>query len=441
METTIIKLGGEPTSGSGLVVQSASFEEAFGEYSNAKGRGRARKKNRKLERITNRQEVKQARKGGRQEARITRRTDRKALRQEGRSAQQDARIGRRQNRVDARGERRMGRETASQDRQNYASEQEAYRDSLLPQEADNTNDNQGSNVPMDYGNPSDGGNYGAPSDGGNYGAPQDSGAYEESPAPAPSYGGGGNYGSQQEDNYSSEPETEEGAYGDDNSYESDYIQEEDEFGDDSYFNVEGMDGKAVVSPYVKDTVLKIKNNTNAYNALAKKRKEAEIQGNHTRGIENVMNNTRTRIIELKSSLEGYCNADGNPTERKRRNKEVNLALGRRSKPRNRKNQYAGSEVPVESDLNPEFDTNRIEIPAKSSFDAYSEDGRPVIINGVEDDSVPSYGNDIYGDFEPTTIEMQSSFDGSGDKKVLLSVVVGVAVGALALYVAKKKGWI
>ena len=202
-----------------------------------------------------------------------------------------------------------------------------------------------------------------------------------------------------------------------------------------------MDGKAVVSPYVKDTVSKIKNNTNAYNALAKKRKEAEIQGNHTRGIENVMNNTRTRIVELKSSLEGYCNADGNPTERKRRNKEVNIALGRRLKPRNRKNQYAGSEVPVESDLNPEFNTNRIEIPAKSSFDAYSEEGRPVIINGKEDNSVPTYGNDIYGDFEPTTIEMSSSFDGSGDKKVLLSVVIGVGVGALALFLAKKKGWI
>lgn len=452
METTIIKLGGEPTSGSGLVVQSASFEEAFGEYSNAKGRGRARKKNRRLERITNRQEVKQARKGGRQEGRIGRRTTRKSLRQENRDAQQASRLGRRQTRIDARGERKMGRETGSQERENYATEQEAYRDSLMPQEVENTNDGQGSNVPMDYGSPSglgnygapsDGGNYGAPSDGGNYGAPQDTGAYEESPAPAPSYGGGGggNYGAPQEDNYSSEPETEEGAYGDDNSYESEYIQEEDEFGDDSYFNVEGMDGKAVVSPYVKDTVLKIKNNTNAYNALAKKRKEAEMQGNHTRGIENVMNNTRTRIVELKNNLDGYCNADGNPTERKRRNKEVNMALSRRLKPRNRVNQYAGSEVPVESDLNPEFDTNRIEIPAKSSFDAYSEEGRPVIIDGKEDSSVPTYGNDIYGDFEPTTIEMSSSFDGSGDKKVLLSVIVGIGVGALALYLAKKKGWI
>jgi hypothetical protein len=443
METTIIKLGGEPTSGSGLVVQSASFEEAFGDYSNAKGRGRARRKNRKLERVTNRQEVKQARKGGRQEARIGRRTTRKSLRQENRDAQQASRLGRRQTRIDARGERKMGREMGSQERENYAMEQEAYRDSLMPQEVDNT---------QEQGN--------APSDSGNYGAPQDNGNYAETPAPAPSYGGGGNYGSEQEDsyapapnyggggnygseqdNYSSEPASEEGAYGDDNSYESEYIQEEDEFGDDSYFNVEGMDGKAVVSPYVKDTVLKIKNNTNAYNALAKKRKQAELQGDHTRGLENVMNNTRTRIVELKNNLDGYCNADGNPTEKKRRNREVNIALGRRLRPRNRVNQYAGSEVPVESDLNPEFDTNRIEIPAKSGFDAYSQEGRPVIINGVEDNAVPSYGNDIYGDFEPTTIEMSSSFDGSGDKKVLLSVVVGIGVGALALYLAKKKGWI
>jgi hypothetical protein len=447
METTIIKLGGEPTSGSGTVVQSASFEEAFGEYSNAKGRGRARRKKRKLERITNRQEVKQARKGGRQEARIGRRATRKTMRQQNRDAQQASRLGRRQTRIDARGERGMGREMGRQERDNYAVEQELYRDSLYPQE---TAQDQG------YA-PEQGGGY-APEQGGGYDEPQGGGYYNESPAPAPSYGGGNEYAYQEENNYAPAPnygggggsyayeqedyyEPEEGGFGDDNFYESDYIQEENEFGDDSYFNVEGMDGKAVVSPYVKDTVLKIKNNTNAYNALAKKRKEAEIQGNHTRGLENVMNNTRTRIIELKNNLDGYCNADGNPTERKRRNREVNLALGRRLKPRNRTNQYAGSEVPVESDLNPEFDTNRIEVPAQSNFDAYSEDGRPVIIDGKEANSIPTYGNDIYGDFEPTTIEMSSSFDGGSNKNVVLSVVIGVGVGALALYLAKKKGWI
>jgi hypothetical protein len=47
-----------------------------------------------------------------------------------------------------------------------------------------------------------------------------------------------------------------------------------------------------------------------------------------------------------------------------------------------------------------------------------------------------------GDFEPTTIEMQSSFDGSStNKKTFMSIAIGVGVGALALYLAKRKGWI
>jgi hypothetical protein len=449
MESTIIKLGGEPTSGSNMVVQSATFEEAFGDYSNAKGRGRARKKKRKLERITNRQEVKQARKGGRQEARISRRSNRKALRQEGRDAQQDSRLGRRQSRIDARGERGMSKEMGRQERDNYAVEQELYRDSLYPQE---TTQDQGYAPEQGggYDEPQGGGYYDespapAPSYGGGYDespAPSYGGYYDESPAPAPSYGGGNEYAYQEEDTYESEYAPEEGAYGDDNSYEGEYIQEEDEFGDDSYFNVEGMDGKAVVSPYVKDTIQKIKNNTSAYKALAQKRQFAERNGDHTRGLDNIMSRTRARIVELKSSLDGYCNADGNPTEMKRRRREINLALGRRLKPRNLRNQYAGSETPVESDLNPEFGDNRIEIPSQSGFDAYSQEGRPVIINGKEDNNIPTYGNDIDGDFEPTTIEMSSSFDGaSGNKKVLISVAVGIGVGVLALYLAKRKGLI
>jgi hypothetical protein len=53
-----------------------------------------------------------------------------------------------------------------------------------------------------------------------------------------------------------------------------------------------------------------------------------------------------------------------------------------------------------------------------------------------------YTADIYGDFEPTTIEMQSSFDGSSsNKKTLMSSAIGVGIGALALYLAKRKGWI
>ena len=203
-----------------------------------------------------------------------------------------------------------------------------------------------------------------------------------------------------------------------------------------------MDGKAVVSPYVKETSQKLKNNAKAYRTLSQKRKTAVSNQDRTEGLDNLLNRARTRIVELKSNLDDYCNADGNPNEQRRRRKEVNIALNRRLRKRKRVGQYAGSEVPVESDLNPEFGSNRIEVPSSSNFDAYSDLGRPVIVDGTTMSDKGNYTDDIMGDFEPTTIEMQSSFDGGSSKnKTFMSIAIGVGVGALALYLAKRKGWI
>ena len=455
METTIIKLGG--VSDSNMVVRSATFEEAFGDYSEARGKGRARRQARKLDRqekkaerkvarqttkqakIGAKQETRQLRRGGRQEGRIGRRATRKDLRQAMRTEQQADRMGRRgarldmrQQREDARQMREDTRVQGDEGRENYMAEQELYRQGL-----------------EDQGQGSEGGY--APEQGGSMpsedwgSAPQGGGGYAEEGGYAPQ-GGGGGYAPQgggyaEEDSYGDE-DSGEGAYGDDNTYEGDYIQEEDEFNDDSYFNVEGMDGKSVVSPYVKETSQKLKNNAKAYRVLKAKRENAVANQDRTEGLDNLLNRTRTRIVELKSNLDDYCNADGNPRESKRRRNEVNLALGRRLRKRQRVNQYAGSEVPVESDLNPEFGANRIEVPSASNFDAYSDLGRPVIVNGQTMSDANDYTDDIYGDFEPTTIEMQSSFDGSStNKKTLMSIAIGVGVGALALYLAKRKGWI
>ncbi len=449
METTIIKLGG--TGNENLVVRSASFEEAFGEYSEAKGKGRARRKKRRLERIASRDETRKARQG----SRLARREENKAKRQAIRSEQQQARLSRRdtrlamrQKRAEAQQMRKDTRHQGKEGRENYSAEQEAYRENI-GSEAETTTPSGDGATSQDQGGyaPQDQGGY-APQDQGGY-APQDQGGY------APHGGGGG--GSQGQGGYVSdedwatppsgydqqEEDSEEGAYGDDNTYEGDYVQEEDEFNDDSYFNVEGMDGKSIVSPQIKETAQKLKNNAKAYQVLKAKRQNAVANQNQTEGLDNLMNRTRARIVELKSNLDDYCYADGNPNESKRRKKEVNLALGRRLRKRRRKNQYAGSEVPVESDLNPQFGANRIEIPAKKSgFDAYSDLGRPVIIDGNTMSDNKDYTNDIYGDFEPTTIEMQSSFDGSSsNNKKLMSVAIGVGVGALALYLAKRQGWI
>jgi len=449
METTIIKLGGNP-SDSSMVVRSATFEEAFGDFSEARGKGRARRQARKLDRQENKaerkvarqttkqakigakQETRQLRRGGRQEARIGRRATRKDLRQGIRAEQQadrmarrGARLDMRQQREDARQMREDTRVQGDESRENYMAEQEAYRDSLQPQEE---GQDQGGYAPQGGGYDDQGGGY----------APQGGGGSQDDWGSAPS----GYYDESEDQDYGYEDAPSEGAYGDDNTYEGDYIQEEDEFGDDSYFNVEGMDGKSIVTPYVKENAQKLKNNARAYSVLKAKRKNALSNNNETRGLENLMDRTRTRIVELKSNLDNYCNADGSPSEMKRRRKEVNLALGRRLRRRNRVNQYAGSEVPVESDLSPEFSPNRIEVPPTSSFDAYSDLGRPVIVDGQTMSDASDYSDDIIGDFEPTTIEMQSSFDGgSSNKNVIMSVAIGVGVGALALYLAKRQGWI
>jgi len=468
METTIIKLGGNP-SDSSMVVRSATFEEAFGDFSEARGKGRARRQARKLDRqekkaerkvarqttkqakIGAKQETRQLRRGGRQEARIGRRATRKDLRQAMRTEQQADRMGRRgarldmrQQREDARQMREDTRVQGDEARENYMAEQELYRQGLEDQGQESEGgfapEQGGGGYAEEGGYAPQGGGYedqgGYAPQGGGY-APQGGGGSQEDWGTPPS----GYYGESEDEGYY-EDAPSEGAYGDDNTYEGDYIQEEDEFNDDSYFNVEGMDGKSVVSPYVKETSQKLKNNAKAYGVLKSKRANALANQERTEGLDNLMNRARTRIVELKSNLDDYCNADGNPNEQKRRRKEVNIALNRRLRKRKRIGQYAGSEVPVESDLSPEFSSNRIEVPPTSSFDAYSDLGRPIILNGVTMSDKGDYTDDIMGDFEPTTIEMQSSFDGgSSNKKVIMSVAIGVGVGALALYLAKRQGWI
>ena len=421
METTIISLAPNTDSSNMVVRTIASFEEAFGDFSNAKGKGRAKRKARKLSRITDRQEVKQARKGGRQEARISRRATRKGARQEMRDTQQASRMERRGNRRDERQESREAKQLrkdtdsiGEQERENYNQEQENYRDSLAPQEEEDTTNQGGS----DYQEEDGGSDY--QDGGGSNDWDSDSQGYDEGDA-----------------------DEGDGAYGDDNRYDSPYVQEDTEFADDSYFNVEGMEGKSVVSPMVKDNVAKLRNNQRAYKDLNDRRNLMLRNGDNTRGIDMQIRNCYGRVNELKSSLDSYANADGNPETRTRRRKELNMALGRGKKRRTR-TRSGGSEVPVSKELNPEFAPNRIEIPAKSGFDGYSDLGRPVYIDGVENSDANDYSSDLYTDgIEPTTIDLYSNADGStkSNKKVILSIAIGIGVGVLAIYIAKKKGLI
>ena len=457
MEATIIRLDNTPsTTNSGMVVRTASFEEAFGDYSEARGKGRARRKKRKMERITNKREVRTERrklKGDRQEERIARRSTRKGARQEMRGQQQEARMGRRtrrqdmrQQRVEARNTRKMSKETGDQERENYALEQENFRESQNPQDEQGVSDTQNGGGSSEQG----GGYSDAPSGGG---SSEQGGGYSDAPSGGGSDDQSGSYSDESSEDWASAPQgydeedeyadEEDGAYGDDNRYDSPYVQEESEFADDSYFNVEGMANNTIVPPAVADKVTKLKNNEKAYADLSERRNQNARVGNNTKGIDLQLKKCYGRICELKQELDGYCNADGNPNERKKRRNAVGMALGLKKRRRTR-GAYGGSEVPVKSELNPEFSPNRIEIPATSNFDAYSDLGRPVIVNGVTQSDYSDYSNDLLNDgAEPTKIDLFSNFDGgSGNSgKVILSVAIGIGVGALALYVAKKKGWI
>jgi hypothetical protein len=462
MEATIIRLD-NVGSQAPMVVRSATFEEAFGDYSEARGKGRARRKKRKLERIANKREVRTERrklKGDRQQERIERRRTRKEGRQGIRAEQQEARMGRRsrrlamrQERGDARNLRKMTKTQGEQERENYATEQELYRDSLMPQDEQGgggADDQQGGGGYSD--DQQGGGGYSDDQQGGGgYSDDQQGGGgYSDDQQGGGGFQDGGNWAT--EPQYYEEEEIayedggygNEGAYGDDESYESSYDQEASEFADDSYFNVEGMDGKgAVVPPAVADTVNKLKNNEKAYKDLSVRRDERASAGAPTRGLDIQLQRCYGRICELRQQLDGYCNADGNPNERRRRKRALGRALGLGRRKRARV-EYGGSEVPVSKNLNPEISNQRIEIPASSNFDAYSDLGRPVMVNGVTQSDYSDYSSDLLTDSaEPTTIDLFSNFDGNSGTtaKTVLSIAVGIGVGALAIYLAKRKGWI
>jgi len=98
--------------------QAVSFEQAFGEFSNAQGRGRERRKARKLDRIENRTEVKLARKGARTE-RAAARQGVRAERIAGRTELQQARKAKRLSKREMGTESRLARRAARADVRDY----------------------------------------------------------------------------------------------------------------------------------------------------------------------------------------------------------------------------------------------------------------------------------------------------------------------------------
>jgi len=271
--------------------QVATFEQAFlgEEFSDAKGKGRARRKKRKLSRISDKQEVKQARKGGRQEARIGRRAARKSERQAIRAEQQESRMGRRGERLSMKEERELGRQGRKDirsqrgaERENYETEQDIYRENLYPEE-DYSEDTQ-------------------------TGYDDEGAGYED------------DYSTPQA--YQNQDETNEG-YEDDSApyYEGDTGTTEDEYyEEDSGFISEATGKTSPTKPMVKkpksmgavvqEVCMKIEWNNEFIDRLKQKRDNAAKQGVSPEKYNAEIVKRMDRVNELESQLDNFSGADG-----------------------------------------------------------------------------------------------------------------------------------
>jgi hypothetical protein len=427
--------------------ESVSFEDAFGEFSEARGRGRARRKKRKLERISNRKEVRSARQQARadlQQERIARRKAAQQARQEKRTSAGETRQQRRTGRVLARQERKNLRTQGQIDREAMLQEaelaaQEQDLDTSVEQDMGYTPEETGGYAPEETGGyvPEETGGY-FPEETGGY-APEETGVY------APETGfGTEDFGTYNPTYTNSETPYEYGneeiipdAVGSEGTYseEGDYIGGGDYLGELSdvempFDGVMGAEDRfseftdSNIDPKIQDTVNKLVWNQELISRLEAKRNS--LGGDKKQLISKKIIERKKRANELQSQLDGYCNvegeysgADGQKIAGKRR-ADIARARGIAMRSRLRKRVNQPLTTPVESELNPRISPNKIVIPGQSSFTG---------LNGL----------DLENDFDaPRVREIMLGVDGSkGSTISWTSVAIGLAVGVASIWAIKK----
>lgn len=428
MDARVIKLGPE-----NAVAKVIAFDEAFEDHSEARGRGRARRQRRRMERIENKEERRSTRRKNRQD--------------------------RRQERIDARMQRRLTKAEGRAERKKLRHPQDEEQNQPPTNEGQGVG--QGSGEQQGGGQPprslppdqvQDGGQ-----SSGNEGSNVGEGSY-------PTTNESQNYGNQPQDGYDDSQDGEED--GEDNSPDgADSGDEEYGFdgvmgAEDRYVELSDNDNiqRIDVSPEMIDLANKYEWNKELVCRLIAKKSDAEkTNATPTKGIEEEIANRKNRMSEIKASFDNYLNydcdfsqacgcgmsnADGTSFKkngnhkRKQREHQVRRALGVAKARRNEiktgsaatkladkkaKMQYYGGDVtPVEAELNPEFSTNRIVVPAEksSNFDN---------TNGL------GYANDLDA---PPTREVFLGFDGSTTRNIMI-VGLAVLVGYIVYKQVKK----
>lgn len=484
MNATIVTLGGN--SGSNPSVgRAATFEEAFGEFSNASGK----RKKKKLQRISDRREVK----AEKQEARREKRGTRIANRDEAKRGRKLSRVGTRtelatarQGRKDVRMEERQGRRTA---RKGYRVERRAIGKPVdkeleidetlttggVPLPPDSTKPGDaGSNVPADVGSLGDmgsgtGKDYadeptqgGSPSDEGQGGYAPSEPQVDSSTSPDQAYEQG-----YQDAIDEIESEDEDGQYetGYEDESEDDYEGEyEDENAEELEAPFDGVledgyseiDDSSRVHPGLQDTCNKIEWNKTLVKVLENKRRN----GNENKGaLSRQILDRKKRIAQLESNVKSYegaaadfSSADGmmrpnastpSGAELNRRMAETRMArrkahrMMQQSLTRGRRTN-GGNATPVDIELNPTYSKQRIVVNPR-----YSNAAGTGIIALDDADDYDATELDIqmgpqYNELDVTDFPNEMFLNAEGDKKInWAGIAVGVAVGAIAVVLLRK----
>jgi len=506
MGSTIVTLGPSPDNKGATTV--SAFEEAFGEYSEARGKGRARRKKRRLERIANRKEVRAARREEKKERKVGRQQVKQAVKQARvakRAAAQADRQAKRTAAMAARQERRFQRKEMRLQRKALGDSPEAEMDDQAMVE----NGVQGS-IPRPI----------SPQDD-NYSEPEqvDTGSVEDTtsvdtqqdasaPAPRPQGSGvpqyteteldGMNQSGYEDEGYGYEGNADEGygdegygdeGYGDEGYGDEGYSEDGSGFdGDEFSYANDDTDGIIAleddysefgvtsVNPGVQQTANKVEWNKELISRLEDKK---ESNPSKTSEVDAKIQNCMKRIAELELQLSKYQNFDGDfssadgefyefseargkrktkPEQKRGRVKEVIKA--KRVAREERKNvqsdntlkkklkrafppaiairkfkqikakrmmENGGDVTPVESELNPEFSEQRIEIPAEETSSSASGTG----LNGL----------DLKRDFDAPRaryVELSSNADGDEKPKTnWVSIVLAVGIVAAVVWAIRK----
>jgi hypothetical protein len=470
---------GEPTSSS-RSPQMASFEEAFGEYSNLGGKGRARRAKRKAKRTARRTDRRQAKvtkkkekfatkdaikrakietrqqrrsdkKTDRQDARIQRRSSRKEQRNTLKANQQAARMARKLDRQEKRNLAKMERAEQRQSRKDLKTEREAERELQAQQDRQNLDEGY-DEVGYDDGGYDDGGyDDGGYDDGGYDDGGYDDGGYDD---------GGYDDGGYDDGGYDDGSYEEAGVYDEYEDYgDGDYNYDED-YGDDGYYDSWGtsmFDGEENVE-FEDDSYNDDFSNENQSNmdAMVKPAQELADKIEWNRKFIDKLKDSKLnskpntieidkqivlrdgRIKELKCKVRDYvcfcgdyksdfssANGRQSPSARQIR-KRMKLA----SIAKMRAKRKAGflkrrrNKTVVSASLNPTITSNQIRIPSSGI------DGLPSNTGLIATDDINDYG---YGG----ALDVHLGADGSTSKISAKNVLIGIGIAAITIYGLKK----